>query len=200
MGQGAATGITSDAAGVYWTNQTATIMRYPLPDGPPGTLTTAGGTEPFGIASDGTYAYWTDRMGGAVRRALLSGGSVETLTAPGSTTSPRSIAVRGGYVYWTEHVVNGRVMRVAADGGASQTPQVLANGSTPFELAVDDTHVYWSDVMNTTVNRADINGNGSALVIDLNYLPGGVALGEHCVYWVETNNATKAYAKQGMAP
>ena len=98
-----------------------------------------------GLAVDSVRLYWTTRDGSVVG-APLDGSDQATALVTGIMTTPSSIAVAGGYVYWTDlggdTPRQGSVMRVQVNNG---TPELLA-GSQDFThaIAVDAVNAYWA--------------------------------------------------------
>jgi hypothetical protein len=96
----------------------------------------------------GAFLYWADSDHYAIGRANLDGsaaqdpfGSLGSLSAP-----PCSIAVTGGYVYWSAPAAFpvATIGRARIDGSAK--PQVFATGaSSPCGIAAFGHYLYWAN-------------------------------------------------------
>ena len=106
-------GIAVDSANVYWTDvSTSNVMTVPIAGGTAVSLSPSESSTPVtGIAVDVTGVYWATGgpSSGAVLRARLGGGTVETLA---TGTSPHGVALDATSIYWTDTVA-GTVMRLA---------------------------------------------------------------------------------------
>lgn len=92
---------------------------------------------PCGLASDASALYVLECVG-TLRRAPLSGGTVEVLATDLAT--PRGLMVHDGHAYWATHW--GRVDRVPVTGGPVE--HLAVDEKYPRSVALGDGAVYWA--------------------------------------------------------
>jgi hypothetical protein len=140
--------IAVDATHVYWTTS-RDVMKCAIGGcnlHPTAIATRQAGID--GLAIDATDAYWIT-LAGEVKKCALAGCLRPTLLASGLKT-PASIAVKDGFVYWTntdnnEAVSHGSVMKCATSGCGGAPTVLAANQDEPVGIVVDDASVYWSN-------------------------------------------------------
>jgi hypothetical protein len=152
LGQNGPFAVAADASNVYWVTPPpdgGVVASVPITGGTVTTLATGQNGGPYGldrgIAVDASNVYVTNNTGGTVVSVPKTGGGGVTTLASGQA-SPWSVAVAGGYVYWTNNASNGpgSVMKVPVGGAAP--PTAIATGqSQPWGIAVDDPYVYWTN-------------------------------------------------------
>ena len=131
------------------------------------------------------HIYWTAQTGanrGAIRRAGLNGGGVQTLKT--LTSAPMGIAVdsAGGTVYWTNS--RGRIQSMPTSGG--KITNVLQNLSSPGPIALSNGVLYWGEATGS-VRRMSLS---SAQKVVLNIATGlgeplSIAISKGKIYWIE---------------
>ena len=134
---------------------------------------------PYGLAIDGTHAYFTDFFGGRLLKAPLARGAPEVLLR--GLTGPKSVAVSGGCVFWTEQ------------GGVSALDQhgkraLATEESSPWRVAVSGEDVYWVDTERGTAKKAAKTGGlVTTLAVGLDH-PQGLAVDGAFLYFSEWGN------------
>jgi hypothetical protein len=203
---------------VFYTQPSAgRVMRVPKGGGLP-VAVAKGQDSPFFLAidleSDEPALYWTGGSGnnGVVMRLALVADATPTLMMDGQAR-PRAIAVRNGYVYWTDFV-DGSLLRMparavtpepATDGGAPdaaddagadaaidapamRTATRLASGvKGPSDLALTDDFAYLPDQAGRIV-RVPLAGGALQTVADVHGVPFGVATNGLALYWSTLGN------------
>jgi hypothetical protein len=174
-----------DSSSVYWTQ--SYVNGYVQKVGVNGGSITAietGSNGADGIAVDATSVYWVDFSSGAVKKRLISGG---TVTLVSGRPYPNRIAVDSTSIYWTESGFGsgGNVMKVALSGGPTTT---LASGlNSPWSITVNTNYVYWSEYApNGRIMRVLKTGGGTeeTLATGLDS-PKGIDVDSTYVYWAE---------------
>jgi hypothetical protein len=142
----------------YWIDTDAgpAVMRVSTNGGEPERVSASAAQprigHPVRLAADDAAVYISDagpmEGKGAVVRVAIAGGAVSVLAE--NLDAPRSVGVRGGWVYWAnkgtgaKNFKDGSLEKVSAAGGAKVT---LATGlEAPDRLAVGDTRVAWNEV------------------------------------------------------
>jgi hypothetical protein len=87
---------------------------------------------------DATHVYWADGLGGAVRRAPLAGGAVETVASGGS---PSLLELDATDVYWLDEATE-QVLRRPKAGGT--TTPVTTGPDRVYGFTIDGTNLYWT--------------------------------------------------------
>ena len=162
-------------------------------------------TAPVAIAADATNVYWTDTMAGpGTATGTVNGGPIRGLggtvpaplaTAQNPSTSPGSLAVFNGNLYWVNQAsvmagipFTGNIMRIPVTGG---TPvSIQGTSGSPVALAVDATGIYWLDGAAGSLLRVPLAGAVTATTLATGQgtgtLPGTVTLDATKVYWTNT--------------
>jgi hypothetical protein len=198
-------GVALDGDTIYFGDaDTSAVLRCPTTGcvGAPEVMAT-GQFQPDRLAVDADYVYWL--QGGpasAIRRVAKSspGSTPETLVQV-SDLYPHSLALHGGYVYFTS-TIEGVLRRCAVVGCNNEPEQVSPVGLAPLALIMDDAHIYWlawtstsglGDVLRCPVagcGGADpdvlataqpISGDDQAIAVDATY-----------VYWANVSNPSGA--------
>ena len=144
------------ASHVYWTGAPNSIGRAKLDgSGVNESFITGAGYYPLGIAVDTRHIYWAnppasafDPRGltdtGSIGRANLNGSGVDRRFIANAGTSPGSVAVDGGHIYWIEFNEN-EIARAKPDGTHVDHSFVTVGPIGANGLAVGARHVYWAD-------------------------------------------------------
>jgi hypothetical protein len=143
--------LTADAHNVYFP-ELDRLAKAPVAGGEASTV--AKGVSPWAAVSDGEYVYFSDSSEGrgAIKRAHVGGGPVETLGT--GAWSPAAMALDVTSVWFVAaDAKNGAIYRVSKVGGRAEA---IARGQKqPVGLVVDEDHVYWTNKAEGTVCRAD---------------------------------------------
>ena len=126
--------------------------------------------------------------------AFGAGEAVEPqiVTLAAGLTSPRSLTVESGFVYWSEDAIISqspiRVKKIPTAGG---TPILLASGGccAATDVAVDGVSVYWSANPgggNGEILKVGMNGGTVTSLVSANQ-PEDIAIDTNFVYWAENN-------------
>jgi hypothetical protein len=141
------------------------------------------------LALDGLEAYWL--VGGGVNSCEVFGCSDSpNPIAQGGPPSLEGLAVRGGWVFWSE-LQTGQVRRCPTSGCADGSLTLAAGEHWPSRLATDGVDVYWAATGDSTgggsVKRCAVGGCAgvpTVLASDPG-APQGLALDAHAVYWTD---------------
>jgi hypothetical protein len=183
-------GLVVDDTFVYYTQvNVGRVMRLPLAGGAPTALASQIG-QPLFLASDGASLYWSDgSMDGKIVKLDLANGAKPVILIDGQP-GPRAVAVRDGFVYWTD-VSDGTVLRTldhltgsadAADA-AVRTASRLASGlKRPTDLLLLGAYAYVPDG-NGFIQRVPLEGGHLQPVAKSDGPPYGVATDGVAIYW-----------------
>jgi len=169
---------------LFWA-ETWSIGRINLNDGTAQQHLISGLLQPCAIAVDGLHVYWGSRERDGISRANLDGSDANPAFISGGEISPRSLAVRGGRIYWSERW--GGISRANLDG--TEIDRGFVEGAFATGLAVDDRHIYWGE--NEGIGRANLDGSE----VEKGLIPntGGaenIATDGSRLYWTRTDSAT----------
>lgn len=199
------------------------------------------GVHGVGVAVDGSHIYWVDPSKGTISRATLNGSEppikvnasfiepgetcfeTHPVTKPGAIecapSTPRYVAVRGEYVYWTNtgplgNDANFQPQEEPVKGGGTigrakinptteeaeeVEPEFIKGASDPQGIAVNETHIYWANALDTenqtatSIGRAKIGGEEAEQQFFNTgplTMPFGVALSATRVYWASESYRT----------
>jgi hypothetical protein len=169
---------------LYWTSnggETIGRAQFGGPHGQPDFIRLQNPAN--GIAVDDEHIYWTatDQAGMAfLGRADLDGSHIDETLVSGLGSRPLSIAVQGGYVYWSEPLRDS-IGRASLDG--TSPDRNFISTSTPGPVAADDQHLYWAS-LSGPIGRAEIDGTG--LLPDFITgadCPAGLSTDRARIYW-----------------
>jgi hypothetical protein len=173
----------------------------------------------FGLALSGPATadiYWANETGSSIGRAHNDGSS-ETPNFVTGATAPGSVAVGGGYVYWSHGgaaPATGKIGRARLDSPGSpdqafvsMTGTAPASESSPSGVAVDGGHVYWTQVFSSgcstppcgKVGRATLDGSTveqqfiQPFFSSIGATPCGLAVEPDHLYW--TNSGADAIGR-----
>ncbi|HVU51516.1 MAG TPA: hypothetical protein VHL80_12565 [Polyangia bacterium] len=188
-------GLAVDGQFVYYGQPgAARIMRIPLSGGLPVTLAGHAG-DPLFLVKDGASLYWTDAGvdGKVVKLDLVDGAQPVTLID--GQSRPRALAVRDGFVYWTD-VIDGTLLRTpdhltGPPDAAVRTASRLASGlgvtiggspSGPTDLLLVGDYAYVPDG-HGFIRRVPLAGGDLEPVADAQGTPYGIATDGVSIYW-----------------
>jgi hypothetical protein len=103
-------------------------------------------------AGDMYVAEQNDAAAGRIRKYPAAGGNPVIIAD--NLVSPRSIAVRGGIVYWSD-VGDASISRAPTSGAGPTTQMAISQPST-YKVAVDDTSIYWLSAGDGAVRKLDL--------------------------------------------
>jgi hypothetical protein len=188
-------GLDVDDQFVYYDQPGANrIMRVPLAGGSPFALA-RNVPDPIFLVKDGASLYWTDaEVDGKIMKLDLADGAQPVMLIDGQTR-PRALAVRDGYVYWTD-VMDGTLLRTldhltgpadAAVRTASRLASGLSvtiNGTTfgPTDLMLVGDYAYVPDG-HGLIQRVPLAGGDVEPVADAQGIPYGIATDGVSIYW-----------------
>ncbi|WP_437938124.1 hypothetical protein [Sorangium sp. So ce341] len=143
-------------------------------------LLASGGTEPVDIAVDDTNAYWADALARRVMMVPAGGGNASVFVSGDPPFSPRSVALHGGMVYFSDSGTE-LIMKSSIEGDL----EILADGQTyPMDIAADAANVYWTSADQGTVMKVPVQGGDAVALATAQESPLGVAVDATHVYWV----------------
>jgi LVIVD repeat len=188
-----AVGLVVVGAYAYFTLPGANeVLRVPLAGGQT-ELVTRALAFPLFVASDGAALFVTSgqNYSGVVTKLALDPRAVNArppLTLMDGLSSPRGIAVQGGFVYWTD-TLDGALVRTAdrpddaaRDGGTRAAVRLAAGISGPSDLALAGGYAYVADQRGSLV-RIPLAGGDPELFTDARGTPYGVATDGLSLYW-----------------
>jgi len=204
-------GLAVDDQFVYYGQPgSARIMRVPLAGGSPFAVARNIGN-PIFLVKDGASLYWTEaELDGKVMKIDLADGA-QPVTLIDGQTKPRALAVRDGYVYWTD-VMDGTLLRTldhltgpadAAVRTASRLASGLAvttNGTTfgPTDLMLVGDYAYVPDG-HGLIQRVPLAGGDLEPVADAQGTPYGIATDGVSLYW-STSGGSGGIFKAPLVP
>ncbi|MEO7328046.1 MAG: hypothetical protein ABI193_05680 [Minicystis sp.] len=182
--------LVQDECHLYWTDSVdQTLTRLPKDGGVPLILVTGQG----GIGAmtrAGGWLYWVNAS--QVVRMPEQGGDVEVLAD--GLLWPKSIAVRGDVVVWTDYGHGGdegTVQRLTL--GDRRVVRLAEGQKMPTSVSIDQQHVYW---VNHGVKRPDYFKDGSVVRVPLEgdraptvlatdqRLASSLVMDDAAIYWV----------------
>ena len=180
---------------IYWTDGNShKIQRANLDGSGVEDLVTLTGNGPtsvnnqHGLALDvsARKMYWTQMGSDYLWYANLDGSGVRYTTITGMAP-PTSLALGGGYLYWTSTSGSERkIQRVKLDptigptGGAQDLAEVSRLSFNRLALNIDAGSIYWTltgrSGRRNIIQRANLDGTGVAIVVTELELPHGLAI------------------------
>jgi hypothetical protein len=179
--------MAASATHLYWTDGSA-VLRWPLEGGPIRRIVS---DVPFatGVALGPNHVYFSSyTMNGGVERALLDGGSRETVIAP--YNKPEDIDFANGELFVGGDGEN-ELAAFASDGFGSK--RVLSRDEAPVAMAVWGSDVFFVQQGDNTVRRMPIDGGSVEWLADSDELPTGIAVNADSVFWVTYSANGKLY-------
>ncbi len=160
---------------LYWTDKDfSKIQRLNLDNDCLEDILTAsdGLVEPRGLAIDTSTnkMYWSDGTLGEIHRANLDGSGDEILLAGLFFPTDLALDTDNGKIYFSQTDLSApipmpRIRKVDLDG-TGPIEDVITGIGVPYYLTLDLTNsrIYWSDLNNTVIRRANLDGTG---IVDL---------------------------------
>lgn len=153
--------------------------------------------EPRGLRLTATHVYWTNyaSTGGEVRRRLLDGGTVETMSTGNS--APLDVDVSDTRVCWTNYA--GGQVRCMAPQPQSTVDTVANMLASPAGMAVDGTHVFWAlNNGNGKIQSRMQDGSGVTTDIEVGQqTPFNVVLKDGDAWWGTAGGKVCRHSKDG---
>lgn len=182
-------GLVIDATFAYYTQPASgRVMRWPLRGGEPTPLATKL-DRPQLLAGDGASLYWTagSVYGDGKIMKLDLAPDAQPVTLIDGQANPRAIAVRDGFVYWTD-VADGSILRTAdhltgpADSGVRTASRLASGLVAPTDLVLLGGFVYAPDQAGH-IRRVALDGGDLETIADVDGMPYGVATDGTSIYW-----------------
>jgi hypothetical protein len=184
-----AVGLAVGVRYIFYTQPTlGRVMRVPKAGGPPVQLAQVE-TPLFltiDLNADVSALYWTGgtSKNGLVMRLSLVPDSLPELLMDGQAR-PRAIAVKDGFVYWTD-LIDGALLRVPVapdpEGGLRKATRLASGLKGPSDLALTDEFAYMPDQAGR-VARVPLAGGALETVATVQGVPFGVATDGLALYW-----------------
>jgi hypothetical protein len=189
-GIGGPSGIVMDETTLYWCDYFGNrIGKAPKAGG--ATTVLAGEEAPYRIAAGPTAVYWSS-FAADVTWTLKAGGPVATIASGGN---PRTLAVHGDRVFWTDSKAQ-EIHSAGLDGQGAQTLATL--GGFADGIAVDDGGVFAA--AGGEVVKVPLGGGAVTVLASGQALPTLVAVDDACVYWTNTGDSLTATGAVMRAP
>lgn len=178
VGPAGARYMAASATHLYWTDGSS-VLRWPLQGGPiEKIVTNVPGA--MGVALAPAHVYFSRyREDGSVERALLDGGSRETVIA--SYDRPEDIDFANGELFVGGDGEN-ELAAFANDGFGSK--RVLSRYEAPVAMAVWGSDVFFVQQGDDTLRRVPIAGGTAERLADTGGHPCGIAVNADSVFWV----------------
>jgi hypothetical protein len=180
-------GLAVDDQFIYYAQvSVGRVMRLPLAGGAP-VAVARNVAEPLFLVKDGASLYWTDGEidGKIVKLDLVDGAQPVTLID--GQAGPRALAVRDGYVYWTD-VMDGTLLRTAdhltgdADAGVRTASRLASGLKRPTDLVLLGDFAYVPDEAGF-IQRVPLAGGDLKPIATVAGLPYGIATDGAAIYW-----------------
>jgi hypothetical protein len=189
--RGVPLGLAVGDVDLFWVDSsTTTLLRAPKTGGDSTNVPIAGGLAED-IAVDQDNLYWIDDSANLIARPH-AWGTERILSDEAGASS--IVQQDDTFVYYVTRD-NGNLRRVPKLGGTVWT---LADGTLTRFFAFDQRALYWGEWSTRTVRKVDKEGGASvtvATVIEQSPVSlGGIAVDDHCVYFLDGNNDTSRYA------
>lgn len=149
-------GVTANASHLFYTNVAAPFIgRKSLSTGTlDQALVSQTGQQPLDVVVDANYIYWVTGVN-TIGRANLDGTGVNASFITG-LDEPRSIAVNGTHIFWTNSGSNS-IGRANLDGSGPNSAFIQGTAS-PRGLAINGTYIYWTNFNPNSIGRATLAG------------------------------------------
>jgi hypothetical protein len=184
--------IAVDTGSAYF-NTGKYVDSCPLGGGGPATIGGDAGA-PDSVVTDGQGLYWVN--GAAVVGCSLPGCTGGGTPLASAEASPQGLSIANGTLYWA---TMGPPAAVRWCTASACTPQTLYQQGAPAFVVSDGTNVYWTDSFAGQVLRGPVAGGATPVTIATSMRPRRLALGDTCVFFVDsplaTNGAIMAVAK-----
>lgn len=185
-------GILVDGGFVTYTQPSrGRVMRVPLAGHSAPEVLATKVPSPYLLATDGKSLYWTGApttgMGaGVIQKLDLEPESMPVTLADGQA-QPRAIAVRDGFVYWTDFM-DGSILRTEdhllgpADAGVLTVTRLATGLENPTDLLLVGDFAYVPDHAGRVV-RLPLAGGALEVVADVDGQPYGLATDGASLFW-----------------
>jgi hypothetical protein len=189
--------VALDGANVYWyrwqENSTpSAVLSCPRSGCGQGPRSVIENIDERSIATDGTFLYWSSPQQTAVFRCALGDCSATQTPLAQAQSTPRNLAVSGGYVYWIvdDSLSSNAIRRVVTDG-TSPVEEIATGQNQTSSLMVHEPYVYFTDSIAVgTILRCPVTGCPSEPTVVASGLgfPRGVVADDTNAYWVNIGN------------
>lgn len=154
------------------------------------------------VAVDDTHIAWTnmgDQSAGTVWVATKDGGTPACVSEYSYPPLPGgSVALRNGYVYWTDFSTGrGSILRAPLDGGPGQL--ISDEAEHPSSLETSATHVYWIPLWLGEIRRKPLAGGDAEVFAAGELGAASIALDSTHVYWTRSREIRRAPLSGGAA-
>jgi hypothetical protein len=191
----------SAGAFVYWDNYYYAIGRANLDgSGQISKFASVTGT-PCGVATDERYIYWADQLSGSIGRARIDGTSQATDSFITGLNQPCGVTVYDHHLYWANDGSYGHPGSIGRadlvgplDVRQNFVPDTLPAPTYEYHnfcgVAVNDSGIYWADTGLNEIVRANLDGTGTAPLVQGASSPCGVTLVGGRIFWANGSSGT----------
>jgi hypothetical protein len=174
---------------LYWTDGVNAVWRWPLEGGPIERIV-SNVPAAMGVALGPNDVYFSSSAtSGRVERALLDGGSRETVIA--SYTLPEDLDFANGELFVAGADGENELAAFANDGFGPK--RVLSRGGVPVAMAVWGSDVFFVQQRDYTVRRVPVDGGSVEWLADTGGLPCGIAVNADFIFWVTCGGDGRLY-------
>ena len=178
---------------LYWSSD-FDIYRCAASGCPTTPEVVASGAVTESLVFEGTHAYWIDDWLVGIWSAPFDGSEQPKLLR--TLAEGGSLAVGGGYLYWTAQT---QVYRCAIASCDATPPTLLATAESKIsDLKIDDTTIYW--LAAGSVHSCPLLGCGQSQVITPPQIPNcqgrqprSFAIDASDIYWIDAGIVSSAY-------
>jgi hypothetical protein len=180
--------MAASATHLYWTDGSS-VLRWPFEGGPIERIV-SNVPAAEGVALGPNHVYFARyTTNGGVERALLDGGSRETVIAP--YDKPEDIDFANGELFVAGADGENELAAFANDGFGPK--RVLSRGGVPVAMAVWGADVFFVQQGDDTLRRVPIAGGSVEWLADTGGFPCGVAVNADFIFWVTCGGDGRLY-------